>query len=107
VLILHNVKGQWVNTQGPKVGERVDFVVAYQTRNARDYKPSALLLLTRGGNPLGTYPMEKLHYLGHRAFHEMLTLSQKSMAGTLFAHFRLTVGPASANRDRKFTIHPQ
>jgi hypothetical protein len=105
VVILHDVKGEWVNTQSPKVGESVDFVVAYQTRNAKDYKPSALLLLTKNGTSLGTYPMEKLHYLGHRAFHEMLTLSQKSMAGTLFAHFSLTVGPASAKRDRRFTIH--
>jgi hypothetical protein len=104
VVILHGVKGQWVNTQSTKVGERVDFVVAYQTRNAVSYKPSALLLLTRNGKPVATYRMEKLHYLGHRAFHKMLTLSQKSMAGTLFAHFRLVVGSASAKRDRRFTI---
>jgi hypothetical protein len=105
VVILHRVKGHWVNTRSPKVGERVDFVVAYQTRNAIAYKPSALLLLTKNGKPLGTYRMQKFHYLGHRAFHKVLTLSQNSMAGTLFAHFRLTAGPASAKRDRRFNIH--
>jgi DNA-binding NarL/FixJ family response regulator len=80
-------------------------VVAYHTRNAISYKPSALLLITRSGKPLGLYRMVKLHYLGHRAFHKMLTLSRASMAGTLFAHFRLTVGSASAKRDRRFTVH--
>jgi hypothetical protein len=51
--------------------------------------------------------LEKLHYLGRRAFRKIVTQTQGSVAGTRFAHIRLSAVPASAIRDRIFTIHTQ
>jgi hypothetical protein len=48
--------------------------------------------------------MDKTRYAGHRAFIWRITFYKTSRVGTLYAHFTVSAGPASARRDRRFTL---
>jgi hypothetical protein len=89
-----------------RAGEPVDFRVEYRRMNSAGLVPSATLSITHNGNPIATAKMSRARHEDHPAFHALLTFKNLDVSSKLYAHFRLTMGPASAKRDRRFAILP-
>ena len=104
VEILHKVKGKDVDTQVLRLNEKAEFVVLYRVRFPGNWTAAARVAITRNGSSLGAYPLHKINVRDHIAFARTMSFSRKTVTGKLFAHFSLTLGPATAKRDRKFYV---
>jgi hypothetical protein len=107
VAILHRVNGREVPTQSLRLREQAQFVVAFHTVHAAGLKTSGVLLVTKSGKRVSGHVMNKSRYAGHRAFLWPITFYKSSRLGTLYAHFTVSAGAASAKRDRRFTLRPR
>jgi hypothetical protein len=104
VEILQTVKGREQNTRTVRFGKKARFIVLYHVANAPSAIPSGTLSITKNGKSLHTYKLYPFTLNGHAGLRKGITFSNKKDAGGLFAHFRLTLGAASAKRDRKFSL---
>jgi hypothetical protein len=104
VAILHRVNGREVPTQSLRLREQAEFVVAFHTVHAAGLKTSGVLLVTKSGKRVSGHAMDKTRYVNHRAFMWRITFYKSSREGTLYAHFTVSAGTASAKRDRRFTL---
>jgi hypothetical protein len=104
VAVLHRVNGREVATQSLRLREQAEFVVAFHTVHAAGLKTTGVLLVTKGGKRVSGHTMDKTRYDGHRAFVWRITFYKASRIGTLYAHFTVSAGSASAKRDRRFTL---
>jgi hypothetical protein len=105
-MILHAVGQNQVDTRTLHFSEGASFVVIYHAVDPLNVSPSATLTITRNGKQLGSYQMAAITYQGKPAFYKHLTMKKKSMAGKLYAHFHLSLGSATAKRDRRFYVLP-
>lgn len=104
VEILHGKPHHKTATDTLRRGEGATFVVLYHVTNPGSATLSGTLGITKSGTVIRTYTLDRATYSGHAALKKYLKLKAKKETGTLFAHFRLQLGAATAKRDRRFHV---
>jgi peptide/nickel transport system substrate-binding protein len=104
VEILHSANHQVLRSNQLKLGDRATFVVEYAVESAGANQVAAAFSITRNGKSIGTFHLHKATHDHHPSFAVKVKFGDPHATGTFFAHFHLTLGPATAKRDRKFTV---
>lgn len=101
VHVLHKVKGRWVETASVRLKETTRFYLLFHVTNAGSLHAQGDLLLTRHGQPVAAPHASVGTFQGHQALVWQDRFTNKKITGKLYAHFRISLGPALAKRDRK------
>jgi hypothetical protein len=106
VAILHSANHQVLDTRRLKLGDRATFVIEYKEAFAAGNQLVTAFSITKNGKAIGTFHLHQATHDHLPSFAVKVKFTDAHNTGTLFAHFRLTLGRASAARSRKFVVSP-